>query len=182
MCILVAAFVCVYVYVWIFVCKAGDIIYLFPQCCSLMLLSLLAIHTCKTLLNTNCFTAFLASSINQEVITSIFSRVLRDSTTCFVGPLVCPSVCPLVHLSVHHTLLFLAFCGLWPHCSFPSDQVTSDMAPAHLHATGVAVYPALVWLIFSMFRATWAGLQLCCSVARMHLDHQGRFRDQISFN
>ena len=51
------------------------------------------------------------------------------------------SVGPLVR----HTLLFFGFCGLWPHCSCPSDQVTSNMAPAHPHATGVAVYPALFY-------------------------------------
>ena len=68
-------------------------------------------------------------------MTRIFSRVLRDSTTRFVGPSVGPSV--------RHTLLFLGFCGRWPHCSCPSDQVTSNTAPAHPHATGVAVYPAL---------------------------------------
>ena len=38
---------------------------------------------------------------------------------------------------------FTFFCGLWPHCSCPNDQVTSNMSPAHPHATGVAVYPAL---------------------------------------
>ena len=31
----------------------------------------------------------------------------------------------------------------WPHCSCPNGLVTSNMAPAHPHATGVAVYPAL---------------------------------------
>ena len=67
---------------------------------------------------------------------SFFSRVLRDSTPRFVGPSVGPSV--------RHTLLFfVVFFGLWPHCSCPNDKVTSNMAPAHPHATGVAVYPAL---------------------------------------
>ena len=32
---------------------------------------------------------------------------------------------------------------LWPHCSCPNSLVTSNMALAHLHATSVAVYPAL---------------------------------------
>ena len=62
---------------------------------------------------------------------TIFSGVLRDSTPRFVGPSIGPSV--------RHTLLFLDF---WPHCSCPSDLVTSIMAPAHPLATGVAVYPA----------------------------------------
>ena len=30
-----------------------------------------------------------------------------------------------------------------PHCSCPNSQVTSNKAPAHPHATLVAVYPAL---------------------------------------
>ena len=70
----------------------------------------------------------------------IFSRVLRDSTTRFVGPSVRRSVRPSVRPSVRHTL---GFCGIWPHCSCPNDLVTSNTAPAHPHATGVAVYPAL---------------------------------------
>merc|ERR1719309_662263 len=68
---------------------------------------------------------------------SIFSRVLRDSTPFFVGPSVGPSVRPS-----HFT--FLGVRGLWPRCSCPSDQVASNIAPAHPHATGVAVYPALL--------------------------------------
>ena len=65
--------------------------------------------------------------------------MLRDSTPRFVGR----SVGLLVRPSVRHTLLLLGFCGLWAHCSCPNDQVTSNTAPAHPHATGVAVYPAL---------------------------------------
>ena len=53
-----------------------------------------------------------------------------------------PSVCRSVHPTV--TLYFFSgFRGLWPHRSCPNDQVTSNKAPAHPHATGVAVYPAL---------------------------------------
>ena len=74
---------------------------------------------------------------------TIFSRMLRDSTPRFVGPSVRPSVRRSVGPSVRHTLLFLGFCGFWPHCSCPNDLVTSISAPAHPHATGVAVYPAL---------------------------------------
>ena len=60
----------------------------------------------------------------------VFSRVLRDSTPRYIGPLVGRSV-PL--------LLFRRFCCSCPNAlmNFPST------APAHLHATGVAVYPAL---------------------------------------
>ena len=58
-----------------------------------------------------------------------------------------------VGLSVRHTLLFLGFCGLWPDCSCPSDQVTSNTAPAHPHATEVAVYPALLYVRPNNIRA-----------------------------
>ena len=48
-------------------------------------------------------------------------------------------------LSIHPShFTFVGFCGLWSHCSCPSDQVTSNIAPAHPHATGAAVYPALL--------------------------------------
>ena len=69
----------------------------------------------------------------------IFSHVLSDSTPCFVGR--------SVRRSISNILLFLGFSGVWPHCSCPNDEVTSNIAPAHPHATGVAVYPALFLLI-----------------------------------
>ena len=72
----------------------------------------------------------------QEFTVLLFSRVLRDSTPRFVGP--------LVRWSVHHIILFWVFSNLWPLCSCPNDEVTSNIAPAHPHATGVAVYLALL--------------------------------------
>ena len=57
--------------------------------------------------------------------------------------------------SVGHTLLFLGFWGFWHHCSCPNDLVTSIMAPAHPHATGVAVFPALFF--FRLEAATARG-------------------------
>ena len=51
-----------------------------------------------------------------------------------------PSVRPSITL---YFVVFFFFCGLWPHCSCPNDQVTSNTAPAHPHTTGVAMYPAL---------------------------------------
>merc|ERR1712105_294573 len=56
-----------------------------------------------------------------------------------VGPLVRWSVRPLVR----HTLLFRRLWGFWLYRSCPNAPLTSNMAPAHPHATGVAVYPAL---------------------------------------
>ena len=77
---------------------------------------------------------------------SFFSRVLRDSTPRFVGPSVRPLVCPSVGPSVRHTLLFQRLWGFWLYRSCPNAPLTSNMAPAHPHATGVAVYPALFFL------------------------------------
>ena len=68
---------------------------------------------------------------------AVFSRVLRDSTPCFVGLSVCLS----------HITFFFSFSGLWLHGSCPSDQVISNMSHAHPHATGVAVNPALFLLV-----------------------------------
>ena len=103
-------------------------------------------------------------SILSQVVQpqSLFSRGLRDSTTCFDGSSVRRSIGPSVSPSVRHTLLFLGFCGFWPHCSCPNDGVTSIMAPAHPHATGVAVYPAL-FLLF-LVACTRLYTPLCLSV------------------
>ena len=69
-----------------------------------------------------------------------------------------PSVRPSVRRSVQHTLLFLGFWDFLLQCSCPNDLLTSITAPAHPHATGVAVYPAL---FFSRGHAT---LHLAVSV------------------
>ena len=53
--------------------------------------------------------------------------------------------CQSIRRSVYHALLFWGFCDLWPHSSCPNDHVTSNMAPAHPHANGVTVYPALLF-------------------------------------
>ena len=53
-------------------------------------------------------------------------------STRFVGRSVCWS----------HFTFFMIFI-FWPHCSCPNGLVTSYMAPAHLHVTSVALYPAL---------------------------------------
>ena len=84
---------------------------------------------------------------------SPFSRVLRDSTTRFVRLSVRPSVGWLVGRS--HFTFFMIFI-LWPRCSCPNGLVTSIMAPAHPHATKVAVYQALFFLCFdSATNNTW---------------------------
>ena len=82
-----------------------------------------------------------------DFLTYTFSRVLRDSTPRFVRLLVCPSV----GLSVRQSVTLLLF---WPQSSCPNNQVTSNMALAHPHATGVAVYPALFQPQFKSFLLT----------------------------
>ena len=56
-------------------------------------------------------------------------------------------LCRSVGRSVGHTTFFMIFI-LGPYCSGPNGLVTSNMAPAHPHATLVAVYPAL--LLFNL--------------------------------
>ena len=115
---------------------------------------------------------FVGPSVRRSVGPSV-RRSVRPSVTLYFlvactrlyNPLcrsVRPSVRPSVRRSVrpsvrpsHFTFLF--FCGLWPHCSCPSDQVTSNTAPAHPHATGVVVYPALL----SLQAGVWAHNMTC---------------------
>ena len=77
-----------------------------------------------------------------------FSRVLHDSTPRYVGPLVGWSVGRSVGQSVGRSVPFLRFrrfWAFWAYGSCPDDLVTfSSTAPAHLHGTRVAVYPALL--------------------------------------
>ena len=77
---------------------------------------------------------------------SIFSCVLQDTTPPFVHPSVSQLVGWLVSPS-HFTFYdFYSFTS-----SYPNGQVTSNMAPAHPHTTGVAVDPA-VFLNVTYFR------------------------------
>ena len=58
-----------------------------------------------------------------------------------------------VSRSVGHVLLFLKILCHWPHCSCPNGLVPSYKAPAHPHATLVAVYSALllIWITVNSF-------------------------------
>ena len=71
------------------------------------------------------FYSLLRSPMQKSVMCPFFSRVLCDSTTRLVRGSVGPS-----------HFIFLCFCSFWL-------QVTWITAPAHPHATGVALYPAL---------------------------------------
>ena len=87
--------------------------------------------------------------VTLHLLVSIFSRLLRDSIPRFVRPLVRRSVGPMVR---PWRFTFCMFCGLRPHCSCPNALLTSNMAPAHPHATGVAVFPALLQKKISLDR------------------------------
>ena len=83
----------------------------------------------------------------------IFSRVHATLQPALsfgrsVGRLVGRSVSRIVG----HTLLFFMILFLWPHCSCLNGLVTSNMAPAHPHATSVAVYPALLTIPSTLFK------------------------------
>ena len=104
--------------------------------------------------------------------------MLRDSTPRFVGP----SVRPLVRPLFRHTLLFLGFCGFWPYCSCPNDLVTSIMAPAHPHKTGVAVYPALLFNHRPYpKKSIWSLKAETMRKKKTRFDKSGHYRKLVSF-
>ena len=82
----------------------------------------------------------------------MFSRVLRNSSPRYVGRLVGWSVGRLVG-RLDPFLLFWRFWAFWAYGSCPDALVTfSSTAPAHLHGTRVAVYPALLeWAQVQVF-------------------------------
>ena len=98
--------------------------------------------------------SFLSSSLPSFSCPSLpflrMSRVFKSHAARLYTPL-CPAVSPLIRPSVGLSVCWsinppgtlFGFCGLCPHSSCPSDQVTPNTAPVHPHATGVAVYPAL---------------------------------------
>ena len=92
---------------------------------------------CCSVLPSNCPSHFTFYSRATRLYNPL-CRSVGPSVRRSVRPSVGMSVCPSVRPSVRHTLLFLGSCGLWPYCSCPNDGVTSNMAPAHLHATSVA--------------------------------------------
>ena len=83
---------------------------------------------------TRLYKLFLGSLVRRLILFAVllffFSRVLRDSTPCFVS-----------RSDTLYCLLCIII--LWPYCSYPIALVSSNIAPAHPHTTGVAVYPAL---------------------------------------
>ena len=95
--------------------------------------------------------------ITYNIDISLINRFtgLSVCVRLFVRPSVRLSVCPSVRLSVRPsiTLLFRCLWDFLPHFSCTNAPLTSSMAPAHPHATGVAVYPAL-FLVFPIPNVT----------------------------
>ena len=97
-----------------------------------------------------------------------FSRVLRDSTTRYVSLSVGQSVGRSVGWAVGRLvgwsvpfLLFWHFWAFWAYGSCPDALVTFfSTAPAHPHATRVAMYPALLFMYLIV--PTWIWLLLTC--------------------
>ena len=77
---------------------------------------------------------------NSEIFWIRYKRV-----RLFFYTLLCWSVPRSVGLSVTF-YVFCFFLQFWPNCSCPNDLVTSITAPSLLHATGIAVYPALFFI------------------------------------
>ena len=108
-------------------------------------------NRCKTWLEAHSFRTdpsvplFYSKQISHNGLAFININQVLPKPTFLVATLhPALSVRPLVGRSVcrSHYYFFMNFI-FWPHCSCPNDLVTSNMAPAHPHATGVAVYPAL---------------------------------------
>ena len=76
-----------------------------------------------------------------------------------------PSIRRLVRRSVRRLVTFYFFYDfiLWPHCSCPNGLVTSNMAPAHPHATWVAVCPTLFFcsLVLKCYTGPLISATLC---------------------
>ena len=64
------------------------------------------------------FVAYLELYISSFFLVACYATL---HPALSVSPLVRPSVRPLVHPS-HFT--FFCFCGLWPHCTCPNNEVT----------------------------------------------------------
>ena len=99
-----------------------------------------------------------------------FPNFLRNPLLC---TLPCPTVGPLVCPLVWHTLILFCFCGLWPYCSCPNDQVTSNTAPAYPHTTVVAMYSALFWMwmsdLFTKFMFACESLKISSIYIIIHI-------------
>ena len=62
---------------------------------------------------------------------------------------------------------FFMILFLWPYCQCLNGLVTSNMAPAHQHATSVSVYPALFCCLSRSVSKCWdAFLGAPCSVSK----------------
>ena len=88
-----------------------------------------------------CLHVYILHSVHiQQKTSTTFSRVLRDSMTCYVGQ--------SVGLSVGRSAsaFFSIYGRFLRYCSCPIAQIAFFItAPTHPHATSVAVYTALLF-------------------------------------
>ena len=85
-----------------------------------------------------------------KLFQSRFSRVLRDSTPCYVSPSIRPSIHPSIHPLVHH-FTFSAFMGFLGMPLLPRGSPNQKYGPWPPDATGVALYLALLvadWFLY----------------------------------
>ena len=82
-----------------------------------------------------------------------WSAFLKSRATRLYSPL-----CRSVGWSVGPFLLFRRFWAFWAYCSCPDALLSfSSTAPAHLHATRVAVYPALFdYILVTLWPCVWS--------------------------
>ena len=87
-----------------------------------------------------------------------------------VHPAIHPSIHPFIHWFVNHTLLFQRLWGFWACRSCPNTALTSNTAPDHPHATGVALYLALLvadWLLYKRLCPSISlSVSLCAQVEK----------------
>ena len=82
-----------------------------------------------------------AYDINEEAFLVASYATLHPALS--IRPSVSQSVRRSVCWSVRLTLLFRRLWGIWLYCSCQNAPLTFNIAPAHPHATRVAMYTAL---------------------------------------
>ena len=93
------------------------------------------------------FHSFFSNLLHVWTLTFLVACYATQHPAMSVGRSVGRSVSWLVPF-----LLFWRFWAFWAYCSCPNALVTfSSTAPAHPHATGVAVYPALFTIPVYLF-------------------------------
>ena len=90
-----------------------------------------------------CLRAVLGLQLLPHCLAGLFHHCpcppAHDLASCVSGLV---SSLPSLYIGPSIVLHFLGFWDFWLYCSCPNDLVTSITAPAHPHATGVALYHA----------------------------------------